>query len=257
MTEMQEALAAIETRVQLAPEKIPAGSTLIGIKLERDEGKAGRYVEAIGRNWQSTGWAVAIKDGHVVAANAVFGRFTNGAPKVTAMHWCCCASCGRQVPMPVAVWQAKDEARKAGTEVGKDMVGIDVLRSYGKCQCGGRWAIDDSFEKESLDHFASDTLKAFSMQDKVSPFLPPTAFLVGGAPVALDPEWGWLQTALSNAGKTVAPFEKDKPGSVLIYNPGMWLGYVENRDDTQLFWVENGKTRQHRERFNPQGIEGL
>ena len=257
MTEMQEALSQIEGRVQLAPEKIPAGSTLVGIRLERDESRAHQYTEAVGRNWQVTGWAIALKDGHVIAGNALFGRWTGGVPKVTAMHWCRCSQCGSQVPMPVAVWAAKDAARKGGVEIEKDMPGIDVLRKHGKCNCGGRWVIDDAFEKEVLAKFADETLKTFSIMDKVDKLLPPAAFLVDGEAVQLEPEWAWLQSALSNAGHTVSPFVKDGRGSVLLYNPGLWLGWVEDKDSTNLFWVENGVQKGRRHAFDPKDVDGI
>lgn len=258
MTEMQEALAAIETRVQLAPEKIPAGSTLVGIRLDRDESRAHKYTEAIGRNWQVTGWAVALRDGHAVGGNAIFGRWTGGVPKVTAMHWCKCTQCGAQIPMPVAVWAAKDSARKGGVEIGKDATGMDVLRQYGKCaKCGGRLVIDDEFEKSVLAKFADETIRAFDGVEKVDRLLTPEAFLVDGEAVQLAQEWGWLQAALSNAGHTVAPFVKDGRGSVLLYNPGLWLGWIEDKDATNLFWVENGTQKWHRRHFDPRDVDGI
>ena len=42
----------------------------------------------------------------------------------------------------------------------------------------------------------------------------------------------------------------------MLYNPGMWLGWTSDHNDTGLFWVENGKAKGHAH-FNPAGVEGL
>ena len=81
---MQEALAGIEGQVEVKPAKMPEGMTLVGIRLDRAPTRSGRFMEAIPRDWIATGMAVAIRQGHVVAANNIFGRWTNGVPKVTA-----------------------------------------------------------------------------------------------------------------------------------------------------------------------------
>jgi hypothetical protein len=263
MNEMQEALEAIEGKVALAQPKLPEGKTLIAIRLERDESRAGRYIEAISRDWQAAGMVVAIKNGHVLAANNIFGRWTNGMPKVSATHFVKCAKCGRRVLMPLAVWEAKDNARRRGVEIDKDVGGMAVLKQHGSCPCGGRWAIDDEGEKAELTAFTEEALKAFEAQATVSPWVGPQAFLVGGKSEPLAPEWAWLQDALAKAGKSVAPFKKDAGGDVVIYNPGLWLGWVDNHDDTNLFWVENGRQKGHGRHavsapsFNPGQVDGL
>lgn len=262
MNEMQEALAALDGQIQLAEPKMPEGKTLVAVKLDRDENRSGRFVEAIDRNWQVTGLAIAIRAGHVLAGNPVFGRWTNGAPKVSAMHWVRCAKCGRTTPMPLAVWEAKDSARRKGVEIPKEASGIAVLKEHGSCPCLGEWKIDDAGEKEMIMAFADETLKAFEAMPVVSKWLPPAAFAVGGKSESLAPEWGWMAEAMAKAGKTIAPFRKDAPGDVVIYNPGFWLGWVDNCNDTNLFWVENGRQRGHGRHvaapsFNPGAVDGL
>ena len=261
---MQEALAAVEGQIQLAKPKIPEGKTLVAVKLDRDESRSGRFVEAITRDWQVTGIAIAIRAGHVLAGNSVFGRWTNGAPKVSAMQWVRCTKCGRTTPMPLAVWEAKDSARRKGIDIPKDMSGMHVLKEHGSCPCLGRWKIDDAGEKEALNAFADEALKALETMTTVGPWLPPAAFLVGGKAEPLAPEWGWMAAAMKKAGKTIAPFKKDMAGAVVIYNPGLWLGWVDDFDQTNLFWIENGKAKGHGHShrratptFNPGEVDGL
>ena len=263
MNEMQEALAAIDGQVQLAQPKFPEGKTLVAVKLDRDENRSGRFVEAIDRNWQVTGIAIAIRAGHVLAGNPLFGRWTNGVPKVSAMHWVKCAQCGRTTPMPLAVWEAKDAARRKGVEIKKEESGMAVLKEHGSCPCLGKWGIDDKGEKEMLTAFADEALKALEAMPQVSPWLPPAAFAVCGKAEPLAPEWGWMQEAMAKAGKIIAPFRKDAPGDVIVYNPGFWLGYVDDFNQTNLFWVENGRQKGHGRHavsaptFNPGQVDGL
>lgn len=255
---MAEALKGVETNVELARPKFPAGMTLVGIMLTRNKDRAGQRMEAIGRDWQATGLAIALRNGHVVAGNPVFGRWTNGVPKVSAMHWCICAKCGRRVPMPLAVWEAKDAARRLGKEIPKEQNGKSVLDKYGSCPCGAKWSIDDKGEKVALTEFADQVLKALEDAETVPKYLPPAAFTVGKAG-DVDQGWLWLKEAMAKAGKPVAPFAKDDRGDVIIYNPGLWIGYIDDYNRTNLFWVENGKgkDRHHAPAFNPASVDGL
>jgi len=255
---MQEALAGIEGQVEVKPAKMPEGMTLVGIRLDRAPARAGRFMEAIPRDWIATGMAVAIRQGHVVAANNIFGRWTNGVPKVTATHFVKCA-CGRRVLMPLAVWEAKDIARRRGIEIRREESGMKVLEAYGACSCGGKWAIDARGEKEELAAFANEVLEAYGAAEKVAAYIPPAAFTVGKTG-DVDPQWQWLKEAMANAGKAVAPFAKDDRGDVLIYNPGFWLGYVANHDATNLFWKEEGKAKGRgcpAPSFDPRSVNGL
>jgi hypothetical protein len=165
--------------------------------------------------------------------------------------------------MPLAVWEAKDSARRKGVEIPKEASGIAVLKEHGSCPCLGKWKIDDAGEKEMLTEFADEALKAFEAMSVINPWLPPSAFTVGGKAESLAPEWGWMAEAMTKAGKTIAPFQKDATGDVIVFNPGFWLGYVDHYDQTNLFWVENGKSKGHgrhavsRSSFNPGQVDGL
>lgn len=262
---MQEALAGIEGQVEVKPAKMPEGMTLIGVKLDRDQARAGRFIEAIDRDWQTVGLAIAMRNGHIVAGNPLFGRWTNGMPKVSAMHWVKCAQCGKSTPMPLAVWEAKDCARRQGIEIPREMAGHEILQKYGSCPCGQKWRTDDDGEKAMLNAFAAEVLDVLSAADRVPPYMGPQAFSVLplGAVKTTDTaaEWQWLAEAMARAGKAVTPFKKDQGGDVVIYNPGLWLGYVEDYNSTNLFWVENGKARHGRHAasssFNPRSVDGL
>jgi len=258
--EMTEALAAIEGKIEIANPKIPEGKTLIGIRLDRDESRAGKFMQAISRQWLAVGMAVAVKNGHVIRANHVFGRWTNGVPKVTATHFVKCAACGKRVLMPLAVWEAKDDARRRGITVTRDEAGMAVLKMYGKCACGGSWKIDDEGEKEELSAFTDEVLRTFSGMEVVPEYTPPEAFTVGKGGGDLDSKWTWLKEAMSAAGKSVAPFSKDDKGDTIIYNPGFWLGWVDEPDATNLFWVEDGRGKGRRSAtpaFDPRSVNGL
>lgn len=257
---MREALSAIEGKIEIAPAKVPEDKVLIAVKLDRDENRSGRFVEAIARDWQVTGLAIAMKAGHVIAGNPIFGRWTNGAPKVSTLHWVRCTKCGRTTPMPLAVWEAKDSARNRGIEIPRGVGGMQVLREHGSCPCLGKWKIDDAGEKAMLVAFADEVLRALEEMPQVSPWLPPAAFLVGGKAESLPPEWGWMKGAMDKVGKTISPFRMDAPGDVIIYNPGFWLGYVDDPHQTNLFGVENGKDKKGHTvvpTFDPRGIDGL
>lgn len=256
---MEEALGAIESQIQTSPEKVPAGKTVIGIQLERDPARSGKFITAVDQNWLVTGIAVAIKDGHVLAGNHIFGRFTNGTPKVTACHFVTCTKCGNRVLMPIAVWEAKDLARKQGIEIKDTEPGMSVLKAHGHCSCGGAWTIDKAHEKDCITRFTEKVLDAISTNGSIPSFLPPLAFavapLVGEPKPPISPEWIWLTQAMAKNGKAVSPFKAGERGDVVVFNPGFWLGYVDDHNATGLFWVENGKSRSSH--FNPMGLDGL
>ena len=159
--------------------------------------------------------------------------------------------------MPLAVWEAKDLARKAGVEIKKEEAGKAILDRYGSCPCGAKWSIDDKGEKESLTAFADRVVKAFSAAPgPVPPYLPPAAFTVGKNG-KVEPQWDWLAKAMAAAGKAVAPFAKDDRGDTIIFNPGFWLGWVTDKDHTGLFWDEGKERKRHEPTFDPRGIAGL
>ena len=255
---MAEALSAVEGKIEVKASKIPEGKTLVGIKLERNPERSGRYVEAIPRDWQCFGTAVAIKAGAVVAGNPLFGRWSGGTPKITAMHWVLCPRCGNRVAMPLAVWEAKDNARKRGIEVPDETPGMAILEKYGACSCGVNWEIDKSGEKTEIAEFADAVLDALATQDKVSQWVGPTAFTVT-TPQPPIKGWEWLSSAMEATGKGVSLFKKDDRGDVILYNPGFWLGWTDDPHATGLFWVEQGKKRgkSGAVAFNPKCVEGL
>ena len=154
MNMMQEALAAIDGQIKTSPAKIPEGKTLVAIKLDRDPEHSGRFMCAVTERWMAPGMAVAIKNGHVVRANYVFGRFTAGTAKATACQYVTCATCGERVLMPLAVWEAKDAARRQGINIPSSESGMSTLRKYGRHSCGGIWYIDAEKEKTELDEEA-------------------------------------------------------------------------------------------------------
>jgi len=263
---LQEALAGVEGKIEVAAPKIPEGMTLIAIRMDRDEKVSNLRTEGINRDWLEPGWAIAIKNGHVVEANAVYGRFTHGLPKVSAVHWLKCSKCGGQVLMPVEVWRTKDVERKKGNVIPDDMPGSEVLVKWGACpSCGAKWQIDGAYEKDSLAAFKDEVLTALGAMPEVPPWVPPTAFLVKPRPTPDIPGWEWVSTALRAKGEGAClltkPLQQGENPRMLIYNPGFWLGYIEDRHHTGLFWVENGKTKREsrgdRGLFNPKGVNGL
>lgn len=254
---MAEALSAVEGKIEMRESKIPEGKTLVAVKLDRNPERSGRYIEAIPRDWQCFGTAIAIRNGSVLAGNPLFGRWTKGEPKVTAMHWVLCPRCGNRVAMPLAVWEAKDNARKRGIQIPDETPGMAVLEKYGSCSCGVNWVVDREGEKAQIVKFKDEVLDALSTQDTVSPWVGPTAFTVT-APAPAIPGWEWLSAAVGATGKGVSLFKKDDRGDVLLYNPGFWLGWVDDYNSTNLFWVEQGKKRGKASMaFNPRGVEGL
>jgi len=258
---MAEALAALDGKIQVAPNKVPDGETVVAIELDRDPEKSGKYMVGIDPHWLATGKAIAIRDGHVTSGNYIFGRFTNGIPKITACHYVVCASCGKRVLQPIAVWEAKDRARKHGVEVPKEESGMAVLKAYGSCTCSGKWVLDAETEKAEITAFAGKVLDAIANNPgPVPPLVQPLAFSVCPAGTQVKPlpqGWEWLAAPMVAAGRVVAPFDQNLKGDAIIFNPGFWLGHITDPHATGLFWVEGGKAKGTRPRFNPAGVDGL
>lgn len=260
--EFSEALGAITEAIQVAPAKVPDGKVIVAVELSRDEKVSGKYVTAVTHGWSTTGLAVALHNGHVIAANAIFGRWHNGVPSIGACHKACCKSCGRLVPEPLAAWAAKDAARAGGVSEKLDgLKAKELLSRYGHCECGGQWAVDKSAEKAELTAFSQKVLKAVEAGGQVPPFLAPRAFTVHGAAEAVDlgPDWAWLGQAMAKNGKSAIPFDVRGDGDALLFNPGFWLGYVdaEKVADTGLFFRIDSVVHQRGGRFNPAGVDGL
>lgn len=261
-TAMAEALAGVETTIKLAPSK---PSTIVAIQLDRGDEtvKKGARTVAIGREWLAAGMAVAIHRGHVVAANCVYGRWSAGLPKVTACHYVVCPQCNRRTLEPLAVWEAKDLARRNGTEVDRSTPAADILAKWGSCPCGGKWTIDKAGEKAELTAFSEKVLKAISEMPEIGEFLEPEAFAVtapSASPAPLGQKWAWLSQAMAAAGRGIVPYTKDIPNQgILVYNPGFWLGSVGDYNATGLFWLEkgNGGTKRQGIQFDPGAINGL
>ncbi len=259
---MAEELAKVEASIELAPPKSGTDGTLVAIQLDRggESVKKGSRMVAIGRDWMAAGMAVALHGGHVVAANNIYGRWSAGLPKVTACHYVVCHKCGRRTLEPLAVWEAKDLARRGGTEVDRSAPAAAILAKWGSCPCGGKWAVDKAGEKAELEAFTQKALKAISTMPEIGPFLAPAAFAVtpAAAGTALEPQWTWLSQAMTTAGRGVIPYTKDTPNQgVILYNPGFWLGFVDDPDATGLFWVERGSGKRQHMAFDPGAVNGL
>lgn len=255
---MAEKLAKVEGGIKLAPSR---PETVVAIQLDRgdDTVKKGNRMVAIDREWLATGMAVAIHRGHVIAANCVYGRWSAGVPKVTACHYVVCPQCNRRTLEPLAVWEAKDLARRNGTEIDRSAAASDILAKWGSCPCGGKWQLDKAGEKAELTAFSEKALKAAAEMPEIGEFLPPVAFAVtSAAPATLEPRWQWLGEAMAAAGRGIVPYAKDTPNQgVLVYNPGFWLGAVDDPDATGLFWVEKGKGAKRHASFDPGAVNGL
>lgn len=252
---MAEALAAAG-EIPVAPPKIPEGSTLIGVKLARDPAVKNRYMVPVfpGTSWKTEGMAVAIKDGSTVAANYLYGRFAEGHLKVTSSYYVTCRSCGYRGIVNTEVTRTKDYALAAfGKRFEPTDRAMAILRGYGKCPaCGAEkpFYIDERLEKAELAEFAGHVLDEFARSETVGRFLGPKAWNAvthPGKPVA--PEWQWAENALSRKGLHLVPFNAAAKGAATyIFNPGFWLGWVDNRHETSLFGVEN---------YDPSALDAL
>lgn len=263
---MAEELAKVEANIKVAPPKIPNGKVVVAVELDRGDDsvrKGDRMVSVDSRDWLVAGRAVALRGRHVVAASCVYGRWSSGVPKVTACHYVVCPNCGRRVLAPLAVWEAKDVARRLGTEVDSGMLSGAILEKWGTCPCGGKWHKDRSGEKAELAAFAQKAIKAIEAMPEVGEFLPPVAFSVtaAGAGAALEPKWGWLSDAMASVKRGIRPYKRDDPATqgVILYNPGFWVGWLDRADDSNLFWKEGGKEKPslRAQAFDPGEVDGL
>lgn len=262
---MAEELAKVEGKIDLAPEKIPAGKAVVAIRLARG-GMPGalralKHVVEVDKTWLAPGKAVAIRNRHVLAEATVFGHCSEGVPKVTACHWLKCPACGRRVLEPVEVWAAKDIAeKKTGERPGDDVPAKEILAKWATCPCGGKWETDRAGEKKSLADFAEEVFAAVAAADTPIPkFLPPRAFRVGKFPEAqeaMGEEWAWLVEIMNRGGSDISdpePLQRGTPfPQTIVYNPekesGLWLGWVDDPHETGLFWVEERGGRCERRR---------
>lgn len=254
-----EALAALDS-VKPAPDKFPPDSTLVAVTLSRDEATSNSRIALVGNHWRAEGLAIAVRGGKIVAANPVFGRWTNGEPKISACHYVTCPKCGKMTLMPDAVWAAKDVARAAGVEGAamEKLSGWEILTRWGRCGCGAKWEKAVSYETEKLQEFTDAVRKRVSEVETVGRFIPPAFFTIRPIEETVDlgEMWGWLSAALGRDFKAAVPYKEGAVGPVVTYNPGRWLGWVENHHDTGLFFEEKGKDRQ-RSSFNPKTVMGL
>ena len=263
---MAEAISKVETNIKVAPPKIPNGKIVIAVELDRGDDsvrKGDRMVSVDNREWIVAGRAVALHGRHVVAASCIYGRWSSGIPKVTACHYVTCLNCGRRVLAPLAVWEAKDVARRIGTEVDTGMLSGEILERWGSCPCGGKWRKDRSGEKAELTAFAQKAINAVEAMTEIGPFLEPVPFSVTAAGVSsdLEPKWGWLSAAMAAAKRGIRHYKKDDPASqgIILYNPGFWVGWADSAHDSNLFWREGGKEKPSlmAQAFDPGAVDGL
>lgn len=276
---MSDALGAIAEQIKPAPAKIPDGKVIVGVSLARVGYKQGVNTENIGRpakdergrlrspDWRAFGVAVGIRNGHVIAGNAIYGRWSrddndNPVPKVTACHYLICPKCGCQVDQPAEVCRAKD---MSGVKIPNSTPAREILAKWGecpRCRAKGAWVIDRAREKELVDELAARVVEAYcASETALKPFLAPAFFTIGKKG-AVPPEWQWLQDNMTAAGGTFAPFAAGDTGDVLLYNPNVefWMGWADNPHASGLFWVENSTMRRGREPralFDPRGVNGL
>ena len=265
MNSLQEALAAIgEEKLEATTVKenlkFPAGKTIVAVELGRNEALSGARTTLVDANWQFAGRAVALRNGHCVCANYLFAHVSKGIPKVTACHLV--SRKGDTVPtlVPLAVWAAKDNARRAGvTDAAlEELTGFQVLARYGK-----EWQEAPEAEKKGLIELTDRALKAIEASEKVEPFLGPQAFTVRPIEEEIDlgKGWVWLMDAMRAANKAAVPFEPGAKGDIIVHNPGFWIGWVDDPHDTELFFHEKGEGKRragHKPAvFNPKEIHGL
>lgn len=251
--ELVEALAAINGE-NLAPAKIPAGKTVIGVRLSRNQDGDGKYTSLVRPGWQPVGMAIAMQAGKVVMANQILGHWTKSGPKLVQCHKIACAKCGKEILMPLAVWEAKDSARRSGVQDLTGVSGWDILKRYGSCSCGGKWEQFGGETKE-LGDFAQEVLKDISGREKPVPqFIPPAFFTV--RPVEEANNLGrmqWINDALAGSGKCALPYDPGLTGPVFMFNPGYWIGWVDDPEETGLFFG----SRERESRFDLGEIDGM
>lgn len=264
---MAAALAAVEGDITLAPSRderirkvlssIPEGACLVACKLERlerDKDLSGKYIVPVTTGWRPHGMAIALsRDGHVMFANHVFGRISYSVPKVIGCHVSTCEKCGHREITPVATWEAKREAAKAGENVSEldNVSSRYILRNFGKCpKCGGKWSDSEDYERETLNAFLDEVLASLEAEKEggIGRFLPPKAFTMRPVEEAVNigDEWEWLVSALTRKFIAPLPASEKLTGGLIVYNPGYWYGWWKGApDDTELFFRERGEGPKH------------
>lgn len=262
---MATALAGVEGKIALAPEKIPAGKTLVAIRLARGDAQGVvntlHNVVEIEKKWIAPGLALAIRNRHIVAEAPVFGHCSEGVPKVTACHWLRCPQCGARVLQPVEVWRNKEIAEeKTSVRPGDDVRAKEILAQWGRCPaCKVPWETDRAGEKASLAAFAKEVFDAIAAAENIPKFLPPRAFRVGKFPEAqedMGEEWAWLVEKMNRGGSDISdpePLPRGAPfPQTIVYNPetehNFWMGWVDDPHQTGLFWIEGRGGRGERRR---------
>lgn len=236
--------------IKVAPPKIAPGKTLVGIRLERPpvDDRHGKYTIPVEPSWRARGLAVAVRDGHLIESNVLIGHTSKGCPKVTGTHYVVCPQCGRQNTVAEAVWAAKDIGRGEGADemVFKRLGRRGILSRWGRCpHCGVRWEEDNRTEELELSEFADKVLRDVEHMATVPGFVMPQAFRRKRTRQDDIPGWGWLQKAFRATGGDIALFSENDSGTTIIYNPGYWLGVVDDPHSTGLFFVEkNGDRRE-------------
>lgn len=261
--EIGEALAAVEP-VTPAVEKIPAGKTVVAIELERDPAVSGKYMTGIGKGWTPLGKAVALQAGRVVAANYIYGMWSNGTPVVSACRAVFCTKCGKVWGLPHAVWAARDRQREQGNaEIFKGVGAWRIIHEHGICmECNARLVENVEAEKKALTALAQKALKDIERMEKVPAFMPPAAFSVVDRKhlVQLDEMWRPFGAVMEKQGKALVPHKNGSRDNVLMYNPGYWLGWVDALSDKAvkgLFFGDVVHARGGANGFNPAGVDGL
>lgn len=264
---MAEALNAIEGQIELAKPKVPEGKTLVAIQLDRGDATT-RYMVKTPPKWRAEGVAIAIRNGHTVHGNLIFGHISKGLPKITAAHRLICNHCGGTCIQPPAVWAAKDRAKaEANVDFPKKTPAMKILREWGKCTvCGAERSFEVAKEDEKADitAFGAKTLDALAATPVVERLTLPEFFHI--VPLSeqcapLPTDWEWLAPGMAEQGYKATPFnpdQVDRGWEVMCYNPGFWLGWVDDPHSTELFWIEDGEDRRGRTKgINLNTIKGL
>lgn len=256
--ELSEALAAVEPVKRV--EKIPSGKIVIAAQLERDPAVSGRYMTGITKEWQPLGRIVAMQAGRVIAANFLYGMWCKGTPRVAACRALACAKCGKVVGMPMAIWAVRERLRAEGrSDTLRHAGGWSIIRDHGMCDCGGRLREAVDVEKRELNALAQKALRGIeAMETQVPKFLPPTAFAVVDIrrASALGPDWAPFAAVMAKQGKALVPHRAGSDESVLMFNPGYWVGWVDDIRDKavrDLFFDDTVAAPG----FNPAGVDGL
>lgn len=261
--EIGEALAAVQPATPDV-EKIPAGKIVVALELERDPAVSGRYMTGISRGWAPLGKAVALLNGRVVSANYIYGMWSNGAPVVSACRAVFCTKCGKAWGLPHAVWAARDRQREQGNaEAFKGVGAWRVINEHGICmECNARLVENVEAEKKALTALAQKALRDIEKMEQVPAFRPPNAFTVVDRKhfVQLDEMWRPFGAVIERQGKALVPHRAGIRDSVILYNPGYWLGWIDSLQDKAvkgLFFGEIIHNKGRANGFNPAGVDGL